>query len=151
MAICKHLVRRRERRSTDAGGFKGAKRNKRERERSRRWSREWRSRKRGSWSSFMQMKESDKMQRGRMHARKNERNAFYRNQKVVRIIATHRPTGPRHPWAVARVECASLRNETARETSSHRLGDYIPRTCEDIEYDRDCAAPISSRLSAYWW
>lgn len=132
---------------SDGGGFKGAKRNKRERLRG--WSREWRSRKRGSWSSFMQMKESDKMKRGRMHARKNERNTFYRNQKVVRVIATHRPTGPApmgglrarnvHPWGTKLR--ARLRRIAWRITSLEHA-----KTLNTIEI-----TPISSRLSAYWW
>lgn len=97
----------------------------------------------------MQMKESDKMERGRMHARKNERNAFYRNQKVVRVIATHRPTGSApmggcargmHPWG------RKLRARLGRVARGITSLEHA-----DIEYDRDCTAPIFSRLSAYWW
>jgi len=83
------------------------------------------------------MKGSDKMERGRVYARKNKRNASYQNQKVFRVIATRR-------WPVERLRArnAILRNEAARrpeESLEHA------RTLNTIEIARiDFLALLSS-------
>lgn len=93
------------------------------------------------------MKGSDKVERGHIHAKKNERNASYRNQKVFRVIATRR-------WSTGRLRTrnATLRNEAARRPEDTSL--EHAKTLNTIEIARtDFLALLSPLLTllSYWW
>lgn len=87
------------------------------------------------------MKGSDKVERGHIHAKKNERNASYRNQKVFRVIATRR-------WSTGRLRTrnATLRNEAARRPEDTSL--EHAKTLNTIEIARtDFLALLSPLLT----